>query len=226
MSQRNEKTEKRDYKKEILFFLLRNPSGSTITDIANGIKTSRITAGKYIGILEAKNKITVKQIGAYKLYYNVERGLIPKTIMISYYLGIIQGLKEEFTDYKKFKQIGRKIADNLNFPYGSLFPAAVNPRKGATPSSFFNYVGNNLSLLDVVYEKRPKISIELEEDGASYIFSEINTFDKSKDFDVHFFIMSGLIEKLISKFFPKVKCDVEEIDLERGYVKLKLNISY
>ena len=112
----------------------------TITDISKGIGTSRITVGKYIGILEATGKVTTKKIGAYTLYYGAERGLIPKRLMLSYYTGLLSGLKKEITDKEKYKDFGRTIADFMEFPYGSAYPAEVMPTKKGDIKRFLKYL--------------------------------------------------------------------------------------
>lgn len=218
---------KRDFSKEILNFLLINPSGVTITDIAKGINTSRITVGKYVSVLEAKKKVTSKQIGesSYTLYYNVQRGLIPKTVMLSFYTGLLKGLKEEITDKETYKKFGRTIADFMKYPYGSAIADDVLPSKGGTIEKYYMYIADNLSLLDFIYEQKPKITTEVIDDKALYTISDIELFDKSEHFDVHYYIASGVVEKIASKFFPKALCNVEEIDVKKRIVKISLKLN-
>jgi predicted transcriptional regulator len=217
--------ERRNFSDEILNFLLINPSGVSITDIAKGINTSRITASKYIGILEAKKKVTTKQIGAYTLYYSVQRGLIPKTVMLSFYTGLLTGLKEDITNKENYKKYGKTIADFMRFPYGSAISDEFLPKEGSTIDKYLKYLGAHISILDFIYEKKPKIKIELMEDNVLYTISDIELFDKSKDFDVHYYIASGVIEKIVSRRFPKGSCNVEEIDVEKRYVKISLKLN-
>ncbi|MFH1408897.1 MAG: hypothetical protein ABIH34_03245 [Nanoarchaeota archaeon] len=47
--------------------------GLTIEDVAQTLKTSRITAAKYLLILEAKGSCKFKQVGKAKLFY-IPRG--------------------------------------------------------------------------------------------------------------------------------------------------------
>ena len=216
--------ERREFSKEILNFLLINPSGVTITDIAKGINTSRITASKYISVLEAKKKITTKQIGAYTLYFSVQRDLIPKNIMLSFYIGLLKGIKEKITDKETFKKFGKTIADFMKFPYGSAIPADVLPSKGGTKEKYYKFIGDNLSLLDFIYEQKPKITTEMKDDKTIYTISDIELFDKSEDFDVHYYIVSGVLEKSISRFFSKAFCNIEEIDVKNRIVKISLKL--
>ncbi len=221
----NNQIEKRDFSKEILDFLLTYPSGVTITDIAKGINTSRITAGKYISVLEAKKKVTTKQIGAYTLYYSVQRGLIPKTVMLSFYSGLLKGLKEDITDKEQFKRYGKTIAEFMKYPYGSAIADNILPSKGGTIKKYYMYIADNLSLLDFIYEQKPKITTEVKEDKALYTISDIELFDKSEHFDVHYYIASGVVEKIASRFFPKAFCNVEEIDVKKRIVKISLKLN-
>jgi len=216
--------EKRNFSREILNYLLINPSGVTITDIAKGIETSRITASKYVSILEAKNKITTKQIGAYTLYYSAQRGLIPKSVMLSFYTGLLKGLKEDIFDKEQFKKYGKIIADFMRFPYGSAVSEMVLPKKGSTNEKYLMYIGDHLSVFDFIYEQKPKITTEVIGAEAIYTITDIELFDKSEDFDVHYHIASGVVEKLVSKYFPNAKCNVEEIDVKNRIVKLSLKI--
>jgi hypothetical protein len=217
--------ETRDFSREILTFLLINPSGVTITDIAKGINTSRITASKYIGILEAKKKVTTKQIGAYTLYYSPQRGLIPKSVMISFYTGLLKGLKEDITDKEKFKRYGKIIAGYMNFPYGSAISDDFLPKKGSTNEKYLKYIGDHISFLDFIYEQKPKIKTEVEGNKAIYTISDIELFDKSKDFDAHYYIASGIIERIASRRFPEAYCKIEEIDVEKRIVKISLKLN-
>lgn len=216
--------EKRDFSKEILNYLLVNPSGLTITDIAKGINTSRITVSKYVSILEAKKKVSTKEIGAYTLYFNVKRGLIPLDIMLPFYTGLLNGLKEDITDKAYYKKYGKRIADFMKFPYGSEVTDYVLPKKDRTNEKYLKYIGEQLSIFNFIYTYKPKIAIEVMENEALYTISDIELFDKSEDFDVHYYIASGVIEKVASRFFPKASCKVEEIDLKNRIVKISLKL--
>ena len=217
--------EKRDFSKEILNYLLINPSGLTITDIAKGINTSRITVSKYVSILEAKKKVSTKEVGAYTLYFNVKRGLIPLDIMLPFYTGLLKGLKEDITDKEYYKKYGKRIADFMKFPYGSEVTDYALPKKDSTTEKYLEYIGERLSIFNFIYTSKPKILTEIMENKALYTISDIELFDNSEDFDVHYYIASGVIEKVASRFFPKVSCEVEEIDLKNRIVKISLKLN-
>lgn len=218
-------SEKRDYNQEILDYLLDNPSGLTITDISEGINTSRITVSKYVGILEAQEEVTNRKIGAYKLYYNANKSLIPKRVMLSYYTGLLSGLKKEITDHEKYKDFGRTIADFMEFPYGSGFPENIKNSKD-NYRKYLKYFGKTLPYIDFIYEEKPNIEIIVEENKAIYTLTKISLFDKSENFDVHYFIASGVIERIISKSLQRdVRCNVKEIDPKGRSVKLIVEIN-
>ena len=221
----NNSGKNRDFYKETLDYLLLNQSGSTITDIANGLDTSRITVSKYIGILEAEKKVVSKQLGAYKLYYSADRSLIPKKIMLAYYSGLLSSLKREISDKGKYKEFGKNIAEFIEFAYSFSLPENADLRKGPDYSSFFKNVRKILNYIDFVYENRPKIKVEAIKNSAQFLITDIDLFEKSKDLDYHYYIASGVIEKLGSKFLEKeVECNVEDIDLDNKTVKLKIII--
>lgn len=220
------KEEKRDFSREIQNYLLVNPSGATITDIAKGINTSRITASKYISILEAKNKVTTDQVGAYTLYYSVYRGLIPKSVMLSFYTGLLKGIKEDIKDKEQYKKYGTIIAEFMKFPYGSAVSTDVLPKEGSTNEEYLTYIGEQFSIFDFIYEQKPKISTEISSKKALYTISDIELFDKSKDLDVHYYIASGVIEKIVSRFFKKAYANVEEIDIKKRIVRISLDLFY
>ena len=51
------------WKDEIAQYLRNNPSGLTITDIAKGIDTSRVTVTKYMPELLQEEKVFAKEVG-------------------------------------------------------------------------------------------------------------------------------------------------------------------
>ena len=224
MTQSSRRSEE-EWKDEILDYLLDNPSGVTITDISNGLNTSRITAGKYVGILEAEKRILNKKIGAYKLYFSAERGLIPKKVMLSYYTGLLEGIKDEIKDSETFKTIGKKIAKYMGFPYGSAYPDSVMPNRKGSIEKFLKYFGKTFSYIDFIYERRPKVKTTQSGNTAKYYLTEIELFDMSEDYDVHFYIASGVIEVIVSNSLKRqVECKIEDVNVKERSVIFSLNI--
>jgi len=63
-----------DRHQEILRFLEENPRGSTVTEVAEAIDVSRVTASKYLEVLSATDEVDVRKVGQAKLHYrNVEK---------------------------------------------------------------------------------------------------------------------------------------------------------
>ncbi len=115
MSQDNSKKKRKgtNWKKKILSFLEENPSGFTITDIAEGIKSTRITVSKYFSQLEIENKVLSKTIGVYKLYFSAERRYIAIDLVRAFYKSILSGIKGKFSKKEEFKEIGYSISDSM-----------------------------------------------------------------------------------------------------------------
>jgi len=220
-----ETKEKRDFSELILNFLLMNPSGVTITDIAKGINTSRITASKYVAILEAKNKVSTKEIGAYTLYYNVQKDLIPKSVAFSFYLGLLKGLKEDITEKIKFKKFGKNIAEFMKFPYGSSISDDVLPKDSRIDEKFLKFIGDYIFVFNYMHERKPKVTTQIIDDMAIYTISNIDLFEKSEHYDVHYYIASGVLEKLVSRRFPNASCNVKEVDIEKRIAKISLKLN-
>ena len=78
---------------EIVRYLKNHPSGLTITAIAKGIDTSRVTVTKYMSQLLEEENVFAKEVGVYKLYYSSERDFIPKKILQAFYTGVLTGIK-------------------------------------------------------------------------------------------------------------------------------------
>ena len=111
---KNKKGKGTDWKKEILKFLNDNPSGYTITNIAERIGTTRITVSKYLALLEQENKVISKEIGVYKLYFSKVRKYLELDLIRSFYSAFLSGVKAKFgSDNEKFKKVGYFISDSF-----------------------------------------------------------------------------------------------------------------
>ena len=58
--------------RKILSLLDKRDYGLTINEVAKLLRIHRITASKYLAILEARGKIVVREVGKAKLYYPKE----------------------------------------------------------------------------------------------------------------------------------------------------------
>jgi len=213
------------YINKITEYLNKNPSGVTITDIAEGIKSSRVTVGKYIAILLERNKIEYKKIGAYKLYYNSEDETISSELVFSYFSGLLTGLKKINLNKDQLKLIGKTTADFMDFPYGSKFPDEILKDKSRYFKKFYQYFGEILPFVRFIYKNGIEVETHIKEQD-NKAFYTINNVNNLEEFlDLHFYIMSGIIEKTIfNKLKKKSVCEIENIDVKKKQVKLSLKI--
>jgi len=59
-------------RQEILEFLEDHPRGSTVTEVAEAIDVSRVTASKYLEVVSATGEVDVRNVGQAKLHYRNE----------------------------------------------------------------------------------------------------------------------------------------------------------
>ena len=205
-----------EYEQLILDHVNHFPSGLTIADISKNLGISRITVSKYISVLEAKEKVYSKSLGAYTLYLPLERTFIHWTQINPYYQGLLKGLMEEFPGDKKevFKRIGLKMNKFISFPLGSDFPKEVlKPVKGSY-RNLLEYYAENYKTMDLIFGGNIELEADINEEGnkAIYAFKDIKMLKENESFILHFYIMCGWIEKtfegLINK---KITCRIERV---------------
>ncbi|TXT67668.1 MAG: hypothetical protein BAJALOKI1v1_30031 [Promethearchaeota archaeon] len=214
---------KRDFRKEILEFISERPAGSTITDIAKGIDTSRITVTKYVSVLEAKEKIFSKKIGAYSLYFTTERTYYPRKFILSYYDGLLECLRSEITDKEIYKKIGKSIANKIA-PYYISYDETISTKPNSL-IRFLKYLGKILPQIDYLNDKYVEIDVEINETGteALYRLRNVKIFEQFKDLHYHYYIECGVLEGIIKAFLNKeVECNIVKLDKENQIVELKL----
>ena len=223
-----------DWEKEILEYLKEHPNGCTITDIAakeGGLDTTRITVSKYISGLVLQNEVFAKKIGVYKLYYSVERQTIPIKLVRTFYRGILSGLKENFIDEDdpaELKEFGHVVAETILLNVDEQFPESVK-KESKSFIDFLNYFPNIYPELDFLYDKNWIIEKEINagESKANYELQNVNILDISDVFFLHFYIMAGLLEKVISIGLNfEIICDILEINSEKKTVKFSIDNRY
>ena len=64
-----------DIEKRILRLISKSRFGVTIEDVSNFLKINRATASKYLAILEATEKILVREVGKAKFHYPKTRSV-------------------------------------------------------------------------------------------------------------------------------------------------------
>lgn len=224
MKKSKNKKSSEDYMEEILSFINHNPSGVTITDIAKGVNTSRVTVGKYIAILLERKKVFFKEIGAYKLYYSSESRLIPREMINSYFMGLMLGLDEVVANKDKYKRIGVEIAKTMEFPYGSKFPDEILPKNNKkSVKKFLKYFGNMIPFVQFVYRNKINVDTHIQKGDRKALYRVSNLFELSGYMQVHFYIMTGVIEESIKKKLGiKSKCQIEKIDTENNIIEFTI----
>ena len=235
MSEKTNKTEKKvkkgDYwKDEIVQFLRNHPSGSTITDIAKGIDTSRVTVTKYMSILLQDEKAFAKEVGVYKLYFYIEREFVPVSVLRAFYSGVLEGVKGKLSE-KDFKEIGHVVAGYMRpLLRTSLLEDPETLREPTRKSfrGFFEFFKEVYPYMEFVNPEGMNVEMEemsKTEDKATYIFKNVKLLELSAEFKYHFHLWSGAIETLYSKFFKKqVTCEIIDINVKDLIVKVSLEI--
>lgn len=216
MTNRTKPRSPEKYEEMILDYVKQYPSGITITDISKGINVSRITVNKYVLVLEAKEKLFSKTIGAYKLYFASERRFIPKKAIIAFYQGLLSGIAKEISKNEEtiFKNIGLNMDKFITFPVGSRFPKEIRQPKKGSYRDLFEYYAEIYDSMDYVIEEFAKIEVSINEKGnkAIYTFKDVELLENDNYFVVHFYIVSGMIQKTLSKLLNKsVICKVEKV---------------
>ena len=225
------KVKKGEYwKDEIVQFLRNNPSGSTITDIAKGIDTSRVTVTKYISKLLQDEKAFAKEVGVYKLYYYIEREFVPLSVLRAFYSGVLEGVKGKLSE-KDFKEIGHVVAGYMRPLLRTSFledPETLREPTRKSFRGFFEFFKEVYPYMEFVNPEGMNVDIEYmsdDEDKATYIFKNVKLLELSEEFKYHFHLWSGAIETLLSKFFKKqVTCEIIDINLKDYSVKVSLEI--
>lgn len=225
-----------DWEIEILDYLKEHPNGCTIKEIADpveegGIGTTRITVSKYINGLVLKNQVYSKKVGVYNLYYSVERQTIPIKLVRTYYLGVLTGLKENFIDEDdpaELKEFGHIIAETILMNVDEQFPESVK-KELKSFIDFLNYFPSIYPELDFLYDKNWIIEKEINEgeSKANYELQNVSILAISDVYSLHFYIMAGLLEKVISIGLNfEIICDILDIDSENETVKFSIDNRY
>jgi len=224
MSQELTKKELKEniWKNKILSFLQENPSGFTIKDVAEGIESTRITVSKYLTILEYENKVLSQEIGVYKLYFSADRKFVPLTPMRTFYSSILSGIKEKFSK-EEYKEIGHIISDNMYDFLMEQFPKSLTTEI-TSYRKFLSSFAKFYPYVDMFYLKDLKIEEDVneEEEKAVYHFKNVELLNISENFEQHFYILAGVLERTLSKSFPRrpTICTVLSVNIKEKSVKM------
>ncbi|TFF97809.1 MAG: hypothetical protein EU547_03315 [Promethearchaeota archaeon] len=224
MTQSPNKKSADEYMKDILSYINQNPSGMTITDIAEGIDSSRVTVGKYIAILLERDEVFYKKIGAYKLYFNSKSEFIPRDMVYSYFKGFLSGIDEVIDDKSKLKEIGSVIAGHMDFPYGSKFPEKVLPKNNKNSvNEFLKYFGQIIPFVQFLYRNKINVETNVDKKAKRALYRISNLGNLEKFMQNHFYIMTGVIEKsILKKLNMNARCQIEKIDIENRLLEFSI----
>lgn len=215
-----------EYEFEILEYIKNNPSGVSITDIANEKRYSRNTVAKYVSILELKKLIFKKKVGSSLLLYSIRNSHLPYSLILSYYKMILKGLKQFYPlDKEKMKEIGKQGAKDIKFVFT---PKILKQLRGynKTPITelHIEIFKNFYSSFDVL-QPEVKISV-IEQDNTKervvLRFSNSIFLDESDDLIYHVYFVCGIAEYRISKVLNKLV----RVDLEKIHIDKKAEYSY
>ena len=201
---------------EILECVRDKPGGVTASDIANFTGFSRNTVSKYVSILELKEQIFSKKIGAYRLFFSTKRNYIPLDLAISYYKALISRFKKYIPDTGELaKKIGKEAVADIKFTFGpsvykQMKSLKDNPISRVHLESFRNFYP--------VYDPfSPEIEISIvniNPKGKSATFRFMNSpfLSDTKDYDYHIYIICGITEGILERELKvKVSCEIKEI---------------
>jgi DNA-binding transcriptional ArsR family regulator len=226
MSQELNKKELKEniWKEKILNFLQENPSGFTIKDIAEGIESTRITVSKYLNLLEYENKVVSQEIGVYKLYFSAERKFILLSVMRKIYNSILTGIKGKFNK-EEYKEIGHIVAESVYDYQVEQFPKSLKIQM-TSYRKFLSSFAKFYPYVDLFYLKKLKVEgdVNEEEEKAVYHFKNVELLEISEDFEQHFYILAGVLERTLSKVFPRrpTICTVISVNTKDKSVKLSV----
>jgi hypothetical protein len=222
----NKKGKGTDWKKEILKFLNDNPSGYTITNIAERIGTTRITVSKYIALLEQENKVLSKEIGVYKLYFSKVRKYIELNLVHSFYSAFLRGVKAKFgSDNEKFKKLGYFISDSFFKYLLEQYPESLREQITSF-KDFLQFFGRLYPYHEFLYSKNMIVEEEIDAsfERGVYTLKNVEILNKSEDLKFHFYIFAGVIERTLSRVFRNttIVCNIESINTKENEVTFSL----
>ncbi|MFX1408259.1 MAG: hypothetical protein ACFFBW_15015 [Promethearchaeota archaeon] len=226
MSRNNKKGTGIEYEFEILESIRNHPGGMTITDIADLKSYSRNTVSKYVSILELKNLVFTRKIGAYKLYFSATSSYLPNKTVLSYYKSLLMGLKEFFPNKEHaFKEIGKMGVNKIDFAFGPKVYKQLKSFKGHPISTIHLQVFKDFYPTYDIFQPNIEISVlnsNIKEKKATYRFKNSLFLENSEDYIYHIYIACGITEGVLERELKTpVECNVEKI-----YVSKKKEDSY
>ncbi|TXT62920.1 MAG: hypothetical protein BAJALOKI3v1_470012 [Promethearchaeota archaeon] len=165
-------------------------------------------------MLELKNKIYKKKIGAYSLYISSEETNLPKSLILSYYKALLKGLRENFPNKEEiFKKIGRNQANLIKFSFSPNIYKQLKSLKGNPISRVHLELFKEFYAAYDVFQPNVEISIlDVDPKGqkAVYRFKNSIFLDDDDLYIYHIYLMTGITQSILERELEEdVICKVE-----------------
>ncbi len=201
---------------EILEYIRDKPGGVTVSDIAKFTGFSRNTVSKYVSILELKEHIFSKKIGAYRLFFTTKRNFIPLELAISYYKALISRFKKYIPDTGELaKKVGKEAIRDIKFTFGDNVYKQMKSLKNNPISRV--HLESFKSFYPTYDPFSPDIEISIinidpKGKSATFRFKNSPFLTDTRDFDYHIYIIAGITEGILERELKvKVSCEIKDI---------------
>lgn len=221
--------------------LLSSQYGESIKKIAEKLDISRTTAKKYLEILASEKKVISKDVGQYVLWFhaeNMQNQLDMKKFVQTYFKPIYGALLNNFkkinVDYNKIKELGKHVSNNLPIADINQNPI-INELMEHFNISLLKTIDRNIiadSIMEIIdsvlgpldaFTWDPPIIIQDSLESPIIILRMKDS--EYIDIPGHFYLMAGIIEEQIKKFFTAT-IDIQQIHEENKLVDFKFSLKF
>ncbi|MHA1647562.1 MAG: HTH domain-containing protein [Promethearchaeota archaeon] len=202
---------------DILNLLKDAKFGLSVSKLAQQLNASRTTISKYLKILEEERKVSVQDIGQYKLWYQTEKyhqNKLRREALSTFYEPFYRSLLRNFSQFIKkpedLKELGKVIAKDLNFseltdsivsqqnltplPENKEEIAKIHPKLPLMAQYIMNIIDSLFSTFDN-YEWEPPVILREQ----NIIILRMKNSEYTS-LTAHFQIFAGIIEQEMSKY--------------------------